>query len=353
MSRFAVGFCVLWAGVAAAADVPWVAEVQTPPASVPETKLSPLLSGPITCDTWLAERPKLIAAWREFLGPMPDRPADTRWTVLRTDELPDVTRELIEYEGEPGLKVQAYLLRPKGPLTKQSHAGLVALHPTTNDSIEPIAGVKGEARQHTGLKLAQRGFVVLCPRCFLWQDATSLNDAVAQHRARHPHTLGMAKMLYDAERAVDILAAQPDVDPHRIGAYGHSLGAKEALYLAAFDDRIRAAVASEGGIGFPSTNWDAAWYLGPAIKEPGFARNHHELIALIAPRPFLILGGESGPGAADGDRSWPYIAAALPVYRAFGEPPRLGLLNHHRGHLLDDEMLGKLAEWMTAYLAAK
>ena len=32
---------------------------------------------------------------------MPDRPADARWTVLRTDALPDVTRELIEYEGAP------------------------------------------------------------------------------------------------------------------------------------------------------------------------------------------------------------------------------------------------------------
>jgi hypothetical protein len=192
---------------------------------------------------------------------------------------------------------------------------------------------------------------VLCPRCFLWQDATSLNDAVALHRKRHPQTMGMAKMLYDAERAVDLLLAQPDVDPQRIGAYGHSLGAKETLYLAAFDDRIQAAVASEGGIGFESTNWEAPWYLGPAIKEPGFARNHHELIALIAPRPFLVLGGESGRGAADGDRSWPYLAAALPVYRVFGEPARLGLLNHGRGHLLDLEMQGKLAEWLEASLS--
>jgi dienelactone hydrolase len=336
-----------------AADVPWLAEVQQPPAEIPEIALSPLVSAPLTRDSWLAERPRLIAAWREFLGPMPARPAESRWTVLRTDRLPDVTRELIEYEGEPGLKVQAYLLRPNEPAASRSRAGLVALHPTTADSIEPIAGVKGEDWQHTALKLARRGFVVICPRCFLWQDAKSLNDAVEQHYARHPQTLGMAKMLYDAERALDILAAQPDVDPQRIGAYGHSLGAKETLYLAAFDDRIKAAVASEGGIGFASTNWDAAWYLGPAIKQPGFSRNHHELIALIAPRPFLILGGESGPGAADGARSWPYVAAALPVYRTFGEPARLGLLNHHRGHLLDDAMLGKLAEWLEAGLDQK
>lgn len=63
---------------------------------------------------------------------------------------------------------------------------------------------------------------------------------------------------------------------------GHSLGAKEALYLAAFDERIKAAVASEGGTGFRSTNWDAAWYLGPAIRDENFSLNHHQLLALIA-----------------------------------------------------------------------
>src|SRR5439155_24882510 len=100
---------------------------------------------------------------------------------------------------------------------------------------------------------------------------------------------GMAKMLYDALVAVDILAALPEVDPSRLGCVGHSLGAKEALYLAAFDERIKVAVSSEGGIGTKFSNWDAAWYLGPSIKEPTFTRDHHELLALVAPRPFLLL----------------------------------------------------------------
>ena len=78
-------------------------------------------------------------------------------------------------------------------------------------------------------------------------------------------------MLYDASRAVDLLVAIEDVDPHRIGAIGHSLGAKEVLYLAAFDERVRAVVSSEGGIGLSYSNWDAPWYLGEAIQRPGSA----------------------------------------------------------------------------------
>ncbi len=79
-------------------------------------------------------------------------------------------------------------------------------------------------------------------------------------------------------------------------------------------------------------------------------RNHHELLALIAPRAFLILGGETGPGAADGDRSWPLIEAALPVYRLYSESPRLGLLNHGKGHSIPDETGARLIEWLETYL---
>ena len=45
-----------------------------------------------------------------------------------------------------------------------------------------------------------------------------------------------------------------------------------------------------------------------------------ELLAMAAPRPFLLLGGNS----ADGDRGWPFIAAALPAYELYGKPARLG-----------------------------
>jgi cephalosporin-C deacetylase-like acetyl esterase len=47
----------------------------------------------------------------------------------------------------------------------------------------------------------------------------------------------------------NVLGSIPEVDARRIGAAGHSLGAKETLYLAAFDERIQAAVASDAGIG--------------------------------------------------------------------------------------------------------
>lgn len=342
-------------------DVSWLVDVQRPPQAVPvpERPLAPLLiddqSRPITTvPQWEVALRKIREAWLKFLGPMPaERPA-LKLEVLQEDRPAGCVRQLVRYQAEADEFVEGYLLLPD-PLGTARRSAIVALHQTANSSIDEIAGVTGPEAQHLGLQLCRAGHVVFCPRCYLWQTPPKyqidVKGTVAAFHKRHPETLGMHKMLFDAQRGVDVLASLPNVDAQRIGAAGHSLGAKEALYLAAFDERIKAAVASEGGIGFSSTNWHDPWYLGAGIKAAEFGLNHHQLLALIAPRPFLVLGGEMGAGAADGDRSWPYLAAALSVYRLYGEPARLGLLNHRQGHSIPDEVRHKMLEWLQTYTA--
>ncbi len=341
-------------------DVAWIQDVQLPPkepSSFSVGTMLPLLERsdgtPVSSlNDWKERRKEIQSVWETFLGPSPTFPKNNDMTVLKHETIGEITRDLIRYqcEQDPDLYVEAYLLRPIKTDTGKGRPGIVALHHTASASIDEIAGLSGRPALFLGPKLAERGFVVICPRCFLWQDSPSLPKAVETFRERHPHSLGMRKMLFDAQRATDILAAQPDVDPSRIGAIGHSLGAKEVLYLTAFDDRIKAAVASEGGTAFGSTNWDAPWYLGPQIHEKTFTRNHHELLALVAPRAILILGGETGPGAADGDRSWPLIAAALPVHRLYRETSRLGILNHHLGHTFSEDLFERSSNWLETYL---
>ncbi len=340
-----------------AAEVPWLAEVQRAPDQVPPPKrpLAPLLVSekgePIqTLAAWQKQREVLRRQWREFLGTLPEPPKELNLKVLSAEKIDGGTRELVEYDAEPNLRVHGYLLRPAGEAKPHSRPAIVALHPTTNLSIDNIAGVAGPPEKFTGLGLMKAGFVVFCPRCFLWHDAKTIQDATAAHQKRHPQVKGMAKMLYDAQRAVDVVLSLPEVDPARVGTFGHSLGAKEVLYLLAFDDRVKAGVASEGGIALDSTNWEAPWYLGPEARDPKFPRDHHELVGLIAPRPFLVIAGESGQGAADGKRSWPYLEAALPVYKLYGEPARLGLLNHGKGHPLPEDDFQKAIEWLKAAL---
>jgi hypothetical protein len=70
------------------------------------------------------------------------------------------------------------------------------------------------------------------------------------------------------------------------------------------------------------------WYLGAEIKSAGFDLEHRQLIALIAPRAFLLLAGDS----ADDARSWSFIEVALPVYRRLGAEDNLGWVHHRKGH---------------------
>lgn len=349
---FAVGFRQLYADNPR--DVPWLAEVQSPPQTLPpsEAKLRPLLiddaGREITSrEPWEQHRETLRRWWLDFLQ-MPPRTGEApKFRVLAEDRDEGVLRQKIAYEVEPSIEVEAYLIQPlelDGP-----RPGVVALHSTTNVTIRQPAGIEGEPEKAFGLQLAKRGMVTISPRNFLWpaEGQPLSREAATGYLNRRPGSKGMAKMLHDSLVAMDLLASLPTVDTSRLGAVGHSLGAKEVLYLAAFDERVKAAVSSEGGVGTKFSNWHDPWYLGEAIRQPSFDHEHHELLALAAPRAFLLIGGES----ADGDRGWPFINAALPVYRFYGEPARLGFLNHRKGHSIPPEVLPRIYEWMTTYLA--
>jgi len=332
----------------------WLAEVQREPKMLPPDtpKLASVLKGadgkPITTrDAWEKRRVELRREWMEFLGPPPaERKGAPKLELIESDRVGNVVRERVRYEIEPGLLTEAYLVRPE---TVNGRApGVAVFHSTVNNSIRQPAGYGTDKEKAFALKLAERGCITISPRNFLWPDneRISAKPEAEAFVKRRPKSRGMAKMLYDSQVAVDILAARSDVDPARIGSVGHSLGAKEVLYLAAFDERVTATVSSEGGIGMTFTNWNDLWYLGPVVKEPGFARDHHDLLALAAPRPFLLVGGDS----ADGRKSWPFIARGLEVYRLYGEPARLGLFIHDKGHAMPPEAEAKTYGWLESYL---
>lgn len=348
MQVHGLGTVALTAAALAAAPLPWLPEVRQAPPGAPAAPAAwDLLAGrPHDREQWLERRGAIRRWWLDFLGPAPEPPADLKPRVIEEDRAGDVLRQLVRLQVEPGCWMEVYLLRPA--MLDRRVPGVVVLHSTVDYTIRQPAGLEGPASHHIGLHLALRGFVTVCPRCFIWDytGATTFGDAVARLRERHPGWRGMGKMLYDAQRAADYLQGLGFVDPGRLGCIGHSLGAKETLFLCALDDRFSAAVSSEGGVGLSFSNWDAEWYLGPAIREPDFAHDTHELLALAAPRPFLLIGG----GSADGAQSWPFVAAAMPVYRLMGGAEALGLLVHDAGHSLPPIALERAYEWLEHHL---
>jgi dienelactone hydrolase len=325
--------------------LPWVNRPQTPPQALPPD--APALAS-FPTDDWEQTRERLRTEWLDVLGAFPPRPSVAIETLSR-ESLDGIVREHVRYETEPGFPVEAYLCRPE---RDGRFPGVVVFHSTSRNSILQPAGLADAREHHIGLNLARRGFVTLSPRCFLWDKNVvedlrgSIQRVLAVLNERHPGWTGIGKMTWDGMIALDILAARDDVDAERLGCAGHSLGAKEALYLAAFDERVKASVSSEGGIGVRFSNWHDAWYLGEQVNAPGWTREHHELVALIAPRPFLLLGGDS----ADGDRSLPSIASVRPLYERLGAPDAVAFLNHRKGHAIPPLAETALYEWMREHL---
>lgn len=336
----------------------WLDAAQQPPAETQRraTALRSLLVDddglPIeSLGNWERRRLELIGQWKEFLGPItPTRDSSPGYEVLEETELEDVIRSRIRYPVEPNCWVEAYLIKPidhREPLP-----GVMVFHSTVPETIRQPAGIEGEPRKAFGLKLARQGYVTLSPRCFLWESghrhffSFHARRQVRRMRHRHADATGMSKMLHDAQVGLDVLAQLPEVDSRRLGAVGHSLGAKQTLYLAALDDRIRVAVSSEGGIGMSFSNWTAPWYLGKRSSPSHLSREHHELLGLVAPRAFLLIGGDS----ADGDHSWPFVQEALRVYQLYDGRPRIGLYNHRQGHTVPGQAENRIDDWFHSYL---
>lgn len=285
-----------------------------------------LLASPVMALEPLKPRAEILADWGKILGQMPAEKAPLKLEVVSEEKLPEFTRQYVRYQVEDGVWTDGYLLIP--PLAVgQKTAGVVVFHSTVKVQAKLVAGVdQSVPDKMQGVQMAKLGYVALCPRNFLFNEGADLKGNTEQVLKRH--ATGMVQMLWDGIRALDVLASLPQVDSGRLGALGHSLGAKEALYLAAFDDRVKVAVSSEGGIGMGMTNWEAAWYLGSQVRAPGFKHDHHELLALIAPRAYLWIGGDS----ADTDAGLDYLNAAKPIFAAQGVPDNVQFFNHRQGH---------------------
>jgi len=318
-------------------------DLQRPPQAIPADmpKLSTLTTttGGVAitkASDWPARRQELRQAWEKTLGGLSQRKVALVPEFLATESLPSFTRQKVTYQIEEGVRIDAMLMVPKD--AKGKLPGIVLFHPTYSNHYARAVGLEDpEQELHQAVQLVEQGFVVLAPRCFIYSDLPpgykkkgepiyAANTRYLQER--HPLWRGITRMTWDGIRALDFIEALPNVDPHRLGIFGHSLGAKEVIYVAAFDERVKCTVSSEGGVGLKFSNWDDIWYLGPDIKRPGFVREHHELLALIAPRPFLLLAGN----ASDNDLSWAFIEAALPVYQLLGVREDLGWVNHRLGH---------------------
>jgi hypothetical protein len=150
---------------------------------------------------------------------------------------------------------------------------------------------------------------------------------------------------WGVSRIIDGLKKLPEtkIDLNHIGITGCSFAGKIALFSGAFDERIALTIAQESG-GGGYTSWrvteslsgkretlrnaqGAPWYLqnfslfnNEVAKLP---YDHHELMAMVAPRALLVTGNPDYEWLAD-ESGYVCSKAAKEVWKAFGVPDRYG-----------------------------
>lgn len=313
------------------------------------------LRGP---DDWHRKRrPEILRAWTQILGKLEPDKADRRWfgNIRRAkfgarEEFEKYSRLEVDLPIEKDFYQHHLLLLPKGQ-GRGPFPAVVCWTSTTPDYRMP--------EQWWGKWLAENGYVVLTSWSFIrhYREDTGYRTGVNEKLyARFGHWLPMAKMVDDARRQAEYLRSLKQVDARRLGFMGFSLSAKAAVYVAAFAPEFKATVALDPHIAVNGgTNWYAPWYLdwlrpfpdiptpehtvlsllNPDPKRPGFEHDHHELMALAAPRAFLVIGGsqtEDRGGHSDDLQSWGYFNRAREVYQLLGIPDRIAFVSTNDGH---------------------
>lgn len=243
-----------------------------------------------------------------LLGEWP-RPVPLDVEVLEEDDAGRYRRSRIVFDTEATMSVPAYLLVPHdrvepGPAVLAIHG-----HGAGKSMVCGVDRGDGELRDEIGEyhgdyahQLACRGFVVLAPDLRGFGERTDWNPPDRYQCDWNLVSATMAGVnpltqnLWDLRCSLDVLAGHPLVDPARIGAAGLSYGGTATLFLAALDERVKAAVVS----GYFSS-WAAAhrvpWNMCGSQILPGLLGRleHVDLGALVAPRALLVETGTEDP----------------------------------------------------------
>lgn len=140
---------------------------------------------------------------------------------------------------------------------------------------------------------------------------------------------------------LEIVGAKSRIDMSRIAVTGCSFAGKMALFAGALDERIALTIAQEPG-GGGAAAWRVSETLGnvETLGRTNYAWfkesmrqfsndvsrlpiDHHELVALIAPRAVLILGNTDYEWLAD-ESGYVSCVAAREVWKTFGIADRMG-----------------------------
>lgn len=308
---------------------------------------------------WQKRRKEVLQQWHALMGPWPPLLKELRITFLSKEHVENFTRHRVEIEIAPDRVTTGYLLVPDA---KGRKPAVLDVFYTPEDG----AGLTPEKRQQNdfGYLLARRGFVALCIGLQPWLDGPIYYPSFDKAQLQP-----LSYLAYVAANCHTALARMPEVDAKRIGVVGHSYGGKWAMFAACLYDKFACAAVSDPGIVFDETrsnvNYWEPWYLGhepgKALRKAGIpsesnprtgayrrmieeGRDLHELMALMAPRPFFVAGGSE-----DRIERWRALNHLVAIDRLLGYEERVGLSTRPE-HTLDAQTNDQICGFFVHFL---
>ncbi|NND06721.1 MAG: alpha/beta fold hydrolase [Saprospiraceae bacterium] len=313
---------------------------------------------------WEQLRWRLKKNMEAVMGPLPDRAVMNRLEVKVLDTMNEANyqRYTLRILADKEEWIPAYLYMPKRIGIDGKLPAMLALHPTGAIGKDIVDG-QGRPNRGYGRELAERGYVVIAP------DYPSFGDLKDHDFATDAYESASMAAIFYHMRCVDFLSGHANVDPDRIGVIGHSLGGHNALFLAAFDERVKVVVTSCGWTQFehydigPSGIERYGGRLGPWAQDRYMPRirekyqlngdlipfNFHEVLALIAPRACFTNAPRndanfSMQGVVEG------ISKAKPVYQFLNADVQLQVRHPEAEHDFPTEVRGESYEFIDQHL---
>jgi dienelactone hydrolase len=294
----------------------------------------------------------------ELLGRTPSAPPPVAAERVETADLGDVVREKVTYAVEAAERVPAYVFVPQGqgpfprrPLPsparrrvpgRQGRAGGAGLdaRPALRDRAR-AARLRHHRARRAGLRRA--------PGLGRQAQGRELR-AVRGPPPHHGGQVSPGQIRLGRAARPRLPGDAPEVDRARIGMIGHSLGGQETLFTTAADTRIRAAVSSCGFGSLRVLERDRILH-NFALFVPGLAEagDYGAVLALVAPRPFLVAARSEDPiFPMEGIEET--VSAGRAAYAAAGASDRLATFYEPGPHQFSPAMREAAYAWLDRWL---